>query len=129
VIAAIAIAGCAHKPHRVGLGLPSPNPNGCYVLVYDQPDWRGAGVVLNGPARWPSLERLLAAEENWRNRIRSIAVGPVATATAHTDAAFRGASRRLAPNSQHPRLENELNARIESLELSCSQPTSSATPK
>lgn len=115
----IAITGCAYKPHRVGLGLPAPNPNGCYVLAYDLPEWRGAGVVLNGPARWPSLERLLASEENWRNRIRSIVVGPIATVTAYTDSDFRGASRRLPANSQHSHLDDEFSARIESLELAC----------
>ena len=119
VLAVVVLTGCAHEVRRVGLGLPSPNPNGCYVLVYEQPDWHGAGVVLNGPARWPSLERVLINEENWRNRIRSIQVGPAATVTAYTDAAFQGASRRLAPNSDHPRLDGELSARIESLALTC----------
>ena len=56
VVVMIAIAGCAHEPRRSGLGVSAPNPNGCYVFLYDRSDWQGAGVVLNGPARWPKLE-------------------------------------------------------------------------
>ena len=75
--------------------------------------------MLNGPARWPELEGLFANQENWRNRIRSVDVGPAATVTVYTDAAFQGASRQLAPDSKHPRLDSELSARIESLGLAC----------
>jgi hypothetical protein len=52
----IAIAGCAHEPRRSGLGVSAPEPHGCYVFLYDRSDRQGAGVVLNGPARWPKLE-------------------------------------------------------------------------
>ena len=90
VVALVVLAGCAREPRRVGLGVPAPNPNGCYVFLYDRPDWQGAGVVLNGPARWPKLEGLLANQENWRNRIRSVDIGPAATVTVYTDAAFQG---------------------------------------
>ena len=79
--------------------------------------------MLNGPARWPKLEGLFANQENWRNRIRSVDVGPAATVTVYTDAAFQGASRRLAPNSKHPRLDSELAARIESFGLACPDKT------
>jgi hypothetical protein len=124
VIALVVLAGCgAREPRRFGLGVPAPNPNGCYVFIYDRPDWQGAGVVLNGPARWPKLDGLFANQENWRNRIRSVDVGPAATVTVYTDAAFQGASRRLAPNSKHPRLDGELSARIESLGLACPDKT------
>jgi Beta/Gamma crystallin len=107
VVALVVLAGCAREPRRFGLGVPAPNPNGCYVFVYDRPDWQGAGVVLNGPARCRSWMDSLANQENWRNRIRSVDVGPAATVTVYTDAAFQGASRRLAPNSKHPRLDSE----------------------
>jgi hypothetical protein len=119
VVALIGTAGCASRPSRVGLGLPAPNPNGCYVLVYDRPDWQGAGVVLNGPDRWFSLERLRLDEEDWRNRIRSIDVGPAATVTVYTDPVFRGVSRKFGPKSRLARLDRELSARIDSLDLTC----------
>ena len=128
VVVMIAIAGCAHEPRRSGLGVSAPNPNGCYVFLYDRSDWQGAGVVLDGPARWPKLEGLQTNQGNWRNRIRSVDVGPAATVTVYTDAAFSGLSRRFAPNSKQPRLESEVSARIESLELACPQPTNGAAP-
>ena len=119
----IALTGCAREPRRVGLGLPAPNPNGCFVFVYDRTDWQGAGVVLNGPARWPNLEGLRASQENWRNRIRSIDVGPVATVTVYTDAVFSGVSRRFAPKSRLGGLDSEISARVESLDLACPRAT------
>ena len=128
VVVMIAIAGCAHEPRRSGLGVSAPNPNGCYVFLYDRSDWQGAGVVLNGPARWPKLEGLQTNQGNWRNRIRSVDVGPAATVTVYTDAAFSGLTRRFAPNSKQPRLDSEVSARIESLELACPQPTNGAAP-
>jgi hypothetical protein len=99
VIVMIAIAGCAHEPRRSGLGVSAPNPNGCYVFLYDRSDWQGAGVALNGPARWPKLNGLFANHENWRNRTRSVDVGPAATDTVYTDAAFQGSSRGLSPTA------------------------------
>ena len=119
VVSLVVLAGCASQPARIGLGLPAPNPNGCYVFAYDKPDWQGAGVVLNGPGRWPNLERLRLDQEDWRNRIRSLDVGPTATVTVYTDAVYTGVSRRFAPKSRPARLESEISAQIESLDIAC----------
>ena len=78
---------------------------------------------MNGPARWPKLDGLFANHENWRNRIRSVDVGPAATVTVYTDAAFQRAVTALEPNSKQPRLDSELSARIESVGLACPQKT------
>jgi peptidase inhibitor family I36 len=115
----VGLAACGGAPPRIGLGLPAPNPNGCYVFVYEKPDWKGAGVVLNGPERWSSIERLRVDQEDWRNRIRSLDVGPAATVTVYTDPAFSGMSRRFAPGSRLASLEGEISARIESLDIAC----------
>jgi hypothetical protein len=87
--------------------------------VYERPDWQGAGVVLNGPERWRSVERLRVDQEDWRNRIRSIDVGAAASVTVYTDPDFKGTSRKFAPGSKPARLDPELSGRIESLDLSC----------
>ena len=115
----VVVSGCASTPPQTGLGLPAPNPNGCYVFVYDRPEWRGARAVLNGPDKWSNLERLLLNDQNWRNRIRSIDVGPAATVTVYTDLKFTGSSRRFGPGSKLARLESGINADIESLALAC----------
>ena len=116
---ALVISGCASTPPQIGLGLPAPNPNGCYAFVYDRPDWQGARAVLNGPDKWSNLERVHLDNVDWRNRIRSIDVGPAATVTVYTDLRFMGRSRRLAPKSKLARLDGEINAQIESLDLTC----------
>jgi hypothetical protein len=89
------------------------------VFIYDRPDWQGARAVLNGPDKWSSLERVFVNHEDWRNRIRSIDVGPAGTVTVYTDLRFSGMSRRFGPKSKPARLDGEISARIESLELAC----------
>ena len=119
----IIATACVHAPNSVSL--PAPNPNGCYVTVYDRAEFKGVGDVLNGPGRWPRLERLTQTnEERWRDRIRSLRVGTAATVTAYTGEAFKGESQRFSPATNHPRLEARLSGRIESLEIACSQPAS-----
>jgi hypothetical protein len=115
----IALAGCGGQPPRIGLGLPAPNPNGCYVFVYEKPNWEGERVALNGPGRWPSVERLRVDQKDWRNRIRSLDVGPAATLTVYTDPTYTGTSRRFVPGSRPARLDSEISAQIESLDITC----------
>jgi len=119
IVGLVVLAGCASTPSQVSYSLPAPNPNGCYVFVFDRPEWQGARVLLNGPDKRWNLERLLLNEEDWRNRIRSIDVGPAATLSVFTDLRFTGVSRRFGPGSKAARLDADINARIESLELQC----------
>ena len=118
-LTAVALAGCARPPVIEGLGGPAPNPNGCYVFVYDQTDWRGDRAVLNGPAKWWSVERLRLDDKDWRNRIRSIEVGPTATVTLYTELNQRGASRQFGPASKPARFDDTLSGGVESIDLAC----------
>jgi hypothetical protein len=112
-------AGCGHAPLQT---LRPPDPAGCYAIVYERPDFQGAGDVLNGPARWPSLDRLTSTNQpDWRHRIRSLRVGLVGTLTAYTKVAFTGESQRFGPESVHAKLAQNVTGRIESLELTCSK--------
>jgi hypothetical protein len=54
ILMAAVVTSCARPPMRVGL--PAPNPNGCYVMMYERPEFQGVGDVLNGPGRWATLE-------------------------------------------------------------------------
>jgi hypothetical protein len=119
-----ASTACAHAapPAR----LRAPNPNGCYAVVYERPMFEGAGDVLNGPERLPTLEQLVQTnQETWRRRIRSLRVGPAAIVTAYTEAAFKGESRQFRAESEHRQLEQALSARIESLDIMCAEEPSS----
>jgi hypothetical protein len=115
-----ALAGCAKQFVQGGIGGNAPNPNGCYVFLYDQIDWRGKRVVLNGPGKWGTVERLRRDDEkDWRKNIHSIEVGSSATVTLYTEANYRGVSQQFGPASVQGRFSGSLTAGIESLSLSC----------
>ena len=119
-LAACVPAGCAKAPVLGGLGGNAPNPNGCYVFIYDQDNWRGERAVLNGPGKWQSVERLRRNDDkDWRNNIRSIEVGSSATVTVYTEMNYRGVSQQFGPASDQARFEGSLATGIESLALSC----------
>ena len=117
VLFAIACGG--GKPVHVDLGLPAPNPNGCYAFVYQRPDWQGDRAVLNGPGRWRNLERVQVDRVDWRDRIQSLDVGPAATVTVYTKPNMTGTSRMFAPGTRPARLDVTLTEGIESLEMTC----------
>src|SRR5262245_45481410 len=118
-LAAAVLNGCAKEPVLGGLGGTAPNPNGCYVFVYELADWRGERVVLNGPGKWPSLERLRRDDKDWRKRIHSIEVGSAAMVTLYTQANYRGVSQLFGPGSDQARFNPSMSVGIESLVLSC----------
>jgi len=104
--------------------MTAPNPAGCYVKVFDQPQLRGAADFLNGPMRYSTLARL-ATGANWANRIRSLEVGPGATATAWADVNYAGTSMDLRVDTRYPTLPTALVGMIKSLDVRCTQaPTS-----
>lgn len=114
------LAGCAKEPVLGGLGGNAPNPNGCYVFLYDQENWRGKRVVLNGPGKWQSAERLQRNDDtDWRKNTRSIEIGSSATLTAFTELNYRGVSQQFGPASDPARLGGSLATGIESLTISC----------
>jgi hypothetical protein len=100
----------------------APNPNGCYVTVFDAPQFVGVRDVWNGPGRWPTLDGLQRTRrQGWRDQIRSLHVGPAATVTLFTESGFRGNSVRMNANTSQPELDAKFSGRIESLELTCRQ--------
>ena len=118
IVGLLQFAACAHPVTQQGLR--APNPNGCYAIVYEQPAFGGAGDVLNGPCscrRWTAVAE--TNHQNWRNRIRSLRVGPAAVITAYVEAAFKGHSQEFGPATEQPVLDEALSARIQSLNVSC----------
>jgi hypothetical protein len=106
-------------------GMTAPNPTGCYVKVFDQPQLRGTADFINGPMRYATLTSLPNGA-NWNDRIRSIEVGPGATATAWDDAVFTGASMELRVDTRYPMLPTALVGAIKSLDVRCTQAPASA---
>ena len=123
----IAGAGCGRQalntpPPTLNTGSPAPNPNGCYVMVFDQPTFSGMGDVFNRSGRWGSLQRLTdTRERTWHNRIRSVRTGFSATATFFTGPNFTGESLQLAPGTDRPQFEGRFAKEVASLEIGCNR--------
>jgi hypothetical protein len=98
----------------------APNPNGCFVYVYDSVEFSGARYVFNGPARFRTLNRTLSTGElGWDNRIRSLRVGEAATFTVFTETSFSGRSTRFTPGTAHPQLLPAFAGHIQSAVVEC----------
>ena len=128
------LSGCAKTTPITGgasvtPGLTAPNPSGCYVKVFDQPQLRGTSDFINGPNRYPSLARLPNGA-NWNNRIRSLEVGPGATAVAWSHRNLDGASMEIARDAAYRLLPHGFVGDIESLDVRClnANPQPVATP-
>ena len=94
--------GCTPASNRSGFpGMTMPNPEGCFVHVWDAPKLAGTSDFINGPRDYPTL-RDLPGGRLWGNRIRSAATGPVATVTLWTDENFQGGSFTLRPDTDYP---------------------------
>jgi hypothetical protein len=120
-VTAICLAVTVCAPRVGTLGSPSmPDPGGCYVLVYDQPEFMGAREFINGPAKYSTLSAL-PFRINWRHRIRSARVGLAATVTAWVDENFQGASMTLRAESSYPRLSDAFSGQLESLDVACAR--------
>jgi hypothetical protein len=119
---ALLIAGaCGSTPLRIPMR--SPNPNGCYVMLFEGRGFESYADVLNGPNKWARLEGLKETNyASWADRIRSLRVGAAATVTAFTEPGFRGSNEQYRPESQHADLSPEISANIESLEIACVRP-------
>jgi hypothetical protein len=112
---------CGAPPLRIPMR--SPNPNGCYVMVFEGRGFESYADVLNGPNRWSSLDQLKETNHpRWSDRIRSLRVGSTATVTVFTESGFRGSAERYQPESEHADLTPEISANIESVEIVCTRP-------
>lgn len=102
-----------------------PNPDGCYLQVWNGPQYTGQFDYINGPRSYPTL-RSMANQRNWQRRIASVRVGPTATATAFPDENFQGGAFELAARAQFSTLPEIITRRISSLRIQCGETTSGA---
>jgi hypothetical protein len=112
------LAACKSALSLDAVGSAAPNPDGCYVQVWEGPDKTGLGDFINGPARLARL-RDTPGRRPWRNRIGSLQLGErAASVTVWADEDFRGTSQRLT-QVEYRRLPDGLSRRIESMEIAC----------
>jgi hypothetical protein len=119
LVAAILCASVACASSRDTIGSRAPNPNGCYVQVWDAPNNAGLGDYINGPAKLVQLQDL-PGQRSWRNKIRSLRVGPAASVTVWSDENFGGNSLRLV-EVEYMQLPDALSGKIESMQIACTQ--------
>ena len=117
ILALALITACAARSPRQQ-GMTMPNPDGCFVQVWDAPHFAGAADYINGTRQYSTL-RDLPGGRRWNGRIRSLRVGPEALATAHADEHFRGTSVRLNRGSEYVELPTPIKDEIESLQIEC----------
>jgi hypothetical protein len=99
--------------------MTAPNPDGCYVQVWDAPQFSGAADFINGPFSYANLRDLPGARV-WRDRIRSVKVGPSAVAAVYAEEYFRGTSLALYRDTEYRQLPVALSGQIQSLHIDCS---------
>jgi hypothetical protein len=126
-VVVLVASACACSRQRAFVNYSAPDPTGCFVQVYEKPEFAGAREFLNGPHKYATLGNLPGGV-SWRNRIRSLRVGPaITTVTLWTDEVFSGSAVRLGPDRPVPRLHDAFAGQVESLEIACSpQPMRSA---
>jgi hypothetical protein len=110
-------AGCT--VHRSYSTRTMPSPNGCYVQIWDRPEFGGNSDFINGPIRYQHL-RDMPGQRSWTHRIRSLTLGPSAWAVAWSDERFAGRSLLLTADRG---TFATLPVRIESLDIHCTTKT------
>ncbi len=70
-----------------GLSATAHAAEGCWLDVYDKPDFGGNHVRIEGPVELASLAKL--NNENWDNRIESLIVGPKAHVKIYRNESYK----------------------------------------
>jgi hypothetical protein len=95
-----------------------PNPDGCYMQVWEAAEYRGTSDYINGPREYSTL-RQMPNNRSWQHRIYSVRLGPTASVTVFTDEGFQGATLQFNPDSAHRQLPVNIAGEIESIRVVC----------
>jgi hypothetical protein len=118
VLPGIALIGCATASSSLVRGMTAPNPSGCYIQVFTGERLRGVADFINGPMRYGTLSKLPNGAD-WSGRIRSIEVGPAATATIWTGPNRSGKSMDLRVDQPYMILPEDFSGKVRSMDLRC----------
>ena len=95
-----------------------PNPDGGFIQVWDAPAFTGTHDYINGPRVYASL-RDLPGRHAWSKRIRSVRVARGTSVVAYADERLHGARITLHGEQDYPSLPEDLDGKIESLDVAC----------
>lgn len=93
---------------------------GCWARLFPQPDFRGPDdLTVAGPMEFPELHTPVGA--NWKQRTRSILVGPNATLTVFEGEKFAAKEATFKAGARIPDLRKQLPGvmAINSLRITC----------
>jgi len=107
--------------------MTAPNPNGCYVQVFDGERLRGTKDFINGPMGYSTLSKMPNGAD-WTRRIRSVEVGPAATATIWTGPNRSGRSMVLRLDRPYFTLPADFSGKVQSMDLRCEGARIAHTP-
>lgn len=113
----VTTVACGRIPSPFRAITTMPSPDGCYLQVWDQPRFAGASDFIHGPRRYDNLHDV-PGNRTWKNRIKSLHLGPRAVAIAWSDEQFRGKNAVLIADSQQ-RTYPTVPLTIESLDIRC----------
>jgi hypothetical protein len=105
--------GCAVRQAYSTRTMPSPDE--CYLQVWDQPNFSGTSDFINGHIQYRQL-RALPGRRAWKDRIRSLTLGPSAWGVAWSDEEFDGRSLLLTKDRG---TFASLSMQIRSLDVRC----------
>jgi hypothetical protein len=120
IVPVLVISGCAHASTSLVRSMTAPNPSGCYIEVFAGERLRGTADYINGPMRYSTLAKLPNGAD-WNDRIRSVEVGPAATATLWTGLNRSGKSMDLHVDRPYPVLPADFSGRVQSMDLRCEE--------
>ncbi|MES2264096.1 MAG: beta/gamma crystallin domain-containing protein [Pseudomonadota bacterium] len=96
--------------------------SGCWTRVYDRSGYTGDSMTLAGPVALAQLRDVFGLR--WRDRVRSIEVGPKATVTVYDNANFRDQVAQFKPGQRFPDLTKRMGFfdNFGSIQLTCAPP-------
>lgn len=71
--------------------------DGCYVTIYENSNYEGKSLRLDGPAEFANLKNLPGDNQDWGDKIGSLIVGPHATVKAWEDENFGDTEINFTP--------------------------------
>ena len=95
-----------------------PNPEGCFVQVWNDAGFAGTSDFINGPTQYGHL-RDLPHRRSWKDRISSLRLGPGASAMVWSREQFAGQSLWLTADGEEQGAFAVLPLEIQSLDIRC----------
>lgn len=96
-----------------------PTRSGCWAKLYDHKDYLGDSMTLAGPVALTQMRDVFGL--HWRDRVRSIEIGPKTTVTVYDNANFRDRVAQFTPGQRYPDLSKRMGFFDDfgSLQLAC----------